>query len=296
MKLSTALASIDNNFGSLNYSMMLSALGDVDVINWDPKLSRNKVPERAILLGESLTTENVYRALYDYPINHVVQSTRSDAAFELILSALLTRQPEEMIKPENTFLLKKFNVDDKQTIKRLAIQFKSTKDKKATMDEVVAFLQSDKRLINLQSMIMQIADELFMNALFNGPVDDKGIRIFYNTPRHEHVSYNVAEQRALLRVIHSESRLIIGCEDPFGSLDESHVRKLLARVTMSKYLPEVSSGAGAGLGLKMVIENSSALYIFVKKNRLTAVYCALDLSFSQRMIIETPKHAHLVVI
>jgi hypothetical protein len=275
---------------------VLGLVGDVPLVSYDTLGINEKLGAEAIVLGHNLSMAQVYKAFAENQVGHVVQMGRKDVLFELLLSGLLSRQAKDLIRSDSTFLLQKFGAKKTDSFQSLEIAFNNSGDKPQHLRKVEQFLEKEEKLRNLIPKMLQIVDELIMNAMYDAPVGTGGVRVFANTPRRYPVQYPNGKTSAKLKIHYDESRLLVGCEDPWGSFDEEKLRGHLAAVTKDDPSESTPAGQGAGLGLKMIIENSTSLYILVRKKELSAVYCGLDLSVSLRRLEQTPKHAHIVFV
>jgi hypothetical protein len=123
-----------------------------------------------------------------------------------------------------------------------------------------------------------VLHELAVNAMLDAPVDAQG------QPKYAHrrteVQEVALEDACELGLAVDGSRLYVEAVDRFGRLTTGPFARALdsygGRVSVN------SSGGGAGLGLRRMIEHSDAIAVRVVRGRETRVLCAVDLGDARR--------------
>jgi hypothetical protein len=123
-----------------------------------------------------------------------------------------------------------------------------------------------------------VLHELAVNAMLDAPVDAQG------QPKYAHRRTEVQEvdpeDACELGLAVDGSRIYVEAVDRFGRLTTGPFARALdsygGRVSVS------SSGGGAGLGLRRMIEHSDAIAVRVVRGRETRVLCAVDLGDARR--------------
>jgi hypothetical protein len=137
-------------------------------------------------------------------------------------------------------------------------------------------------------MLGELAHELLMNGLYDAPVDAEG------KPRHAHdrkapVELGVAEA-PIVRMGSDGVRIALQVVDPFGRLERRHVFPGIARGlagTMDR------ANGGAGLGLTMCHQNTTALFVDVVPGKRTCVTGLFELDLNQREFRQQAKSLHV---
>jgi CheY-like chemotaxis protein len=127
-----------------------------------------------------------------------------------------------------------------------------------------------------------VADELLSNALYNAPVDEKGVRVRVDEPRH---SPRKLEGRDVVTLRHAcDGRyLAIEVADQYGSLERSSILANLARAVNVGAPDKVQwTRAGAGMGLGLVYSCCTHLVFNIATGRRTEVIALLDVRFQPR--------------
>lgn len=272
-----------------------SLLASIEV--WSgPESGKVLDPRKAVILVPEMSSADIGRFLSKTEACHFISSSREDASLDLLTTALLVKQPETVLHPESTIFLRKLPWAGATPTPILQAEFNSIQSKAKVIDSLRQITETNRKVRPYRHRLLQIADELITNALFCAPVDFRGEPLYRDIPRNLSVEYPSHQPRAKLNVFLSSKRILIGCEDPYGSLDLAETRRKLA-TSFTRNLSQVGHPIGVplGLGLRTVMENSNSLYILCKRRELTSVYCAFDVGISNKAVESTPKHFHLTV-
>jgi hypothetical protein len=128
------------------------------------------------------------------------------------------------------------------------------------------------------SLAADVLHELAVNAMLDAPVDAQG------QPKYAHRRTEVQqvdpEDACELALAVDGARIYLEAVDRFGGLTPGPFVRALAsyggRVQVN------SSGGGAGLGLRRMIEHSDAIAVRVVRGRESRVLCAVDLGEARR--------------
>jgi hypothetical protein len=165
---------------------------------------------------------------------------------------------------------------------------RSTADRDAAVariHDLVAALQVPKRIVD---QLGELGHELIMNAMYDAPVDASG-RPKYARDRKADVQL-ADNERPTVRLATDGSRLVLQVRDPFGRLERRHVIDGLARGLAGGELDP--SHGGAGLGLMMCHNASSAMFFDVVQGRSTEVTAVLELDTNLRELRTQAKSLH----
>ena len=127
--------------------------------------------------------------------------------------------------------------------------------------------------------IEQCVDEMLMNALYDAPVDDQGKQIFSEIPTKTRISLRV-EQKVVVQYACDGTQFAVAVRDAFGTLERSTVLRYLHKCLHNEQQIDRKAG-GAGLGLYLMTNSSTAVYFNVLPGVATEALCIFDL--------ETPK-------
>jgi hypothetical protein len=156
----------------------------------------------------------------------------------------------------------------------------------AAIGEFVLGLGVPRRVAD---MFGELGHELLMNAMYDAPVDARGAPK-YAGDRKADLRLDERE-RPIARVASDGTRLVLQVRDPFGRLERRHVLDGLARGLAGG--EQDRSGGGAGLGM-MVCHNASTAMIFdVARGAHTEVTAVLELDMNLRELRTQAKSLQL---
>jgi hypothetical protein len=168
------------------------------------------------------------------------------------------------------------------------LEVRSTADRDSAVAQIQMFvgaLQAPKRVAE---MFGELGHELLMNAMYDAPADDQG-RAIYAGDRKAEIKLGEHE-RPTARVATDGSKLVIQVRDPFGRLERRHVFDGLARGLAGGEMDQ--SHGGAGLGMMVCHNASSAMFFDVAKGRHTEVTALFELDMNLRELRTQAKSLH----
>lgn len=159
----------------------------------------------------------------------------------------------------------------------IELEIRSTADRDAAVtriQELVGMLAVPRRIAE---MFGELGHELIMNAIYDAPVDAQG-RPRYAGDRKAEVVLE-AHERSVIRIGTDGTRLAMQVRDPFGRLERRHVFDGLARGLAGEM---DHSHGGAGLGMMVCHNASSAMFFDVARGRHTEVTALFELDQNLR--------------
>lgn len=249
-------------------------------------------PRKIIILIQKATIAEMIELL-ELGFSHCIQMDRSDFAQELLASCLMSERPQSFIKDPLPFFFTGFKDPQKHPFleRQMVLPLTRSSDKQYILNRLELFLIQNNRLSGLKDIAIQVGDELISNALFSAPVNYEGLPIYENEPRTSEVILP-SNKRARFFAAFSDDLLVVGCEDLFGSIRKDLLMSHLSRVFRTgKATPRMQT-AGAGLGFKYMIENSTNFYVYSERNKRTLVACGFLLE-NLRANRSAQKHIHL---
>jgi hypothetical protein len=160
----------------------------------------------------------------------------------------------------------------------IELEVGSTADRDAAVariQELVGMLAVPRRIAE---MFGELGHELIMNAIYDAPVDGQG-RPRYAADRKADVVLDEHE-RSVVRAGTDGSRVVLQVRDPFGRLERRHVVDGLARGLAGGEMDR--SHGGAGLGMMVCHNASSAMFFDVARGRHTEVTALFELDQNLR--------------
>jgi hypothetical protein len=170
----------------------------------------------------------------------------------------------------------------------LDIDVRATSDREAAAAKIHEFVGALGVPRRVAEMFGELADELLMNAMYDAPVDAAG-RPKYAADRKAHIEL-AAHERPALRIATDGTRLVLQVRDPFGRLERRHVFDGLVRGLASG--EQDRSGGGAGLGMMVCHNASTAMFFDVVPHRHTEVTALFELDINLREFRTQAKSLH----
>ena len=156
----------------------------------------------------------------------------------------------------------------------------------ARVQDFVTALQVPKRLAEMAS---ELVHELLMNALYDAPVDERGVPRYAGDRKA--VVHLAPDDAARLRCATDGTRVVVQVRDRFGGLQRKHVVDGLARGLAGGEMD--TSHGGAGLGMSVCHHNALAIFFDVARGRHTEVTAVLELDLNLREVRTLARSLHL---
>jgi hypothetical protein len=164
-----------------------------------------------------------------------------------------------------------------------------TADRDSAVAQVQLFVGNLNQPKRIAEMFGELTHELLMNAMYGAPIDAHG-RPKYAADRKAVVELADSE-RPTVRIATDGTRLVLQVRDPFGRLERKQVVDGLARGLAGGEMDQAHGGAGLGM---MVCHNaSSALFFDVAHGRHTEVTAVFELDMNLRELRTAAKSLHL---
>ena len=266
-----------------------SALEDADVLcadTFDGDFVAEQVRARPKLHGVLWTAEPLRRSLKylieTRSIDHVLGRKDFESApraWEIVMVARRLAQPGHPA-PLSAYLDWGF-----QTIE---LDVRTSADRDAAVAQIQTFVASLQVPKRVGEMFGELGHELLMNALYDAPVDASG-RPKYASDRKADVRLSDTERPAV-RLASDGSKLVLQVRDPFGRLERHHVFDGLARGLAGGEMDQ--SHGGAGLGMMVCHNASSAMFFDVARGRHTEVTALFELDMNLRELRTQAKSLH----
>ena len=155
----------------------------------------------------------------------------------------------------------------------------------AAMQDFATGLSVPRRLVE---MFGELGHELLMNAIYDAPVDAHGWAKYAGDRKAPVV---LAErERPRVRIASDGSVLVLQVRDPFGRLERKHVFDGLARGLAGGEMDR--SHGGAGLGMTVCHNASSAMFFDVVAGQHTEVTAVVELDLNLREMRTQAKSLH----
>jgi hypothetical protein len=146
----------------------------------------------------------------------------------------------------------------------------SNLEKTTVLEKLTDYLRDAQIGARNLATVVQAADELLMNAIFDAPVDEMGTRISIASTRTSPIRLQ-GKRRIELKAGFNSTHVAVQVRDFFGSLERGRLFEKLAEVYgLNDYKIDRRS-AGAGLGLASVYRSGGSLLFHCSAGELTSV-------------------------
>ena len=169
----------------------------------------------------------------------------------------------------------------------LELDVRTTADRDAAALKIQDFIGALQVPRRVAEMFAELGHELIMNAMYDAPIDAFG-RAKYAGDRKAEIAL-ADHERPVVRIATDGSRLALQVRDPFGRLERRHVFDGLARGLAGEM---DSSHGGAGLGMMVCHNASSAMFFDVVAHRHTEVTALFELDQNLREFRTQAKSLH----
>jgi hypothetical protein len=152
--------------------------------------------------------------------------------------------------------------------------------------ELITKLAVPRRIVD---MFGELAHELLMNAMYDAPIDPAtGLPKFAHDRKSD---VRLADnERPTVRLACDGSKLVLQVRDPFGRLERRHVFDGLSRGLAGGEMD--TSHGGAGLGMMVCHNSTSAMFFDVARGRHTEVTALFELDMNLRELRTQAKSLH----
>jgi hypothetical protein len=143
------------------------------------------------------------------------------------------------------------------------------------MSQIAEFIDQAKVPRKHRASIEQCVDEMVMNALYDAPVDAQGNHLFAGIPTRARITMRT-EQRVVVQYACDGKQLAVSVRDAFGTLERATVLRYLHKCLHAEQQIDRKAG-GAGLGLYLMVNASTAVTFHVLPGIATEARCLFDL-------------------
>jgi len=164
----------------------------------------------------------------------------------------------------------------------------STEARDAAVEKVQRFINNLGVPKRIAEMFGELTHEMLMNAMFDAPADAAG-NPKYALDRKAALTLAEPEQ-PMLRIASDGTMLAIQVRDPFGRLQRRHVFDGLARGLARGEMDQ--SHGGAGLGMVVCHNHTTALFFDVARGKSTEVTGVFELDLNLREFRTQAKSLH----
>lgn len=261
------------------------------------ELSKDRVAPHCVGLANGLPPDQVLRLATELGYAHVVQKNGLEYAKELQTTETLIENPAGFFRHPIAAIFNPTDLSpegDKKAVLK-DVLFTGSGQKREVLDGFISAMDSRKLPQTMIEDITLVADEMFTNAVFNAPFVDQKTHKNANVSRQSMEICFDADKPGRLVLAADETRIMIACEDPYGSLNlNGYLAKIKATYDRGAAATMNFGSGGAGIGSYIIFNTGASLFVGVKQGRATIIACLLPLGLSNRKRALLPKHLHWI--
>jgi hypothetical protein len=257
---------------------------------WTDPLSLKNI-ESLVKVSNELTALEVIELALNPDFRHVVQTSSLFFKDEVNAAAEMIRSPNSFLKSPLRCLLPSA-CSSEEELRGFEFEFNTNGQKLEMIEKFEKYCRtiSDSEAFLQNSNL--IADELFTNAIYNAPFNDAENTCPGRKRGSEEIAMPSKKSGRIFSGRH-QNRFIIGCEDPFGTLNIKRNFERIKACLVNGATDMIQFGeGGAGLGSYLIYTSSVSLYVGVKKGEKTVVCSLLPLGVGDLKRNEMPKSIH----
>jgi hypothetical protein len=142
------------------------------------------------------------------------------------------------------------------------------------LDEILRFAKAEGVRRQVRGSIAQVCEELLMNALYDAPIDDDGKQIFAEIGPKDRVDMS-SPRPVSIRYAATAQEFLVSVRDRFGTLRKQVVLDYLDKCLHSTRQIDRKT-YGAGLGLYLIANSATQLFVNVAPGMATEVVCGFE--------------------
>lgn len=259
--------------------------------------TQGKGDRACIGIAQSLEPEQVVHLALNQAVGHICQKNGHEFDKELRSANNLVLAPDAFFAYPiaSTLTPDNLSADSERALLATEYIFNSSSQKRSALDQIVHAMNTKGLSQTITDDVTLVADEMFTNAIFNAPFVDKLTHINPGVSRNTlEINLEPGKQGRLF-LAYDESRLLVGCEDPYGSLSVERYLNRIKDTCAQGAAATMNFGAGgAGLGSYIIFSAGCSMYVGVKPGQSTIICCVMPLGMGNRKRALLSKHFHWI--
>lgn len=256
-----------------------------------------QIDSHCIGLTQGLLPEAVLKTAMEHNLKHVVQRDGFEHEKEVRSATALIASPETFLQYPIASILSPDDLSpvSEKSLTQVEERFLSSEQKRGILESLTKAMESKALSQTLIEDVILVADEMFTNAVYNAPFVDLVTQVNPGVNRRDTKVNFEDGKTGRLFLAHDDSRLLVGVEDPFGSLNLVRWLTKIRETYLKGAAATMNFGpGGAGLGSYIIFNAGSSLYFGVWPGRATVLCCVIPLGMSYRKRVQLPKHLHWI--
>jgi hypothetical protein len=268
---------------------------NLPIIEIPGKLEAGRYYHQAIGVGDNIDPKSVVELASDYKFHQIVQTSSTDTELEMLTAEIMLNKADLFVHNPLSSILDPAHAGParEQEVRAFVRHFKQANEKRPILHDLREFISTVSSSESLNSEIAFAADELFTNAVYNAPhvkFDQNGP----GAPRTSEFGDAPGIRSAELFAGYSNTRIVVGCADHYGTLNPNHIIKLIMDCYEKGVRDALNFGpGGAGLGTFLVYQSALSFYVGVTQNQKTVVCCSFSLEKRAKVRAQLPKNLHI---
>lgn len=280
-----------NAFKKRPYPEVENFSDEIHVISSKEKAPKDVPPEKLIAVGKGMTPRSILDFFIKTGVNHLIQAEEADLGKHLAAAGHLITDTRRFIENPGQCILG-FPAGQDHGVR---FRVKGSKERQFIHSSISTFVETLPAYETVRESILIISDELVTNAIFNAPRDEGNQKQFAKLDRNEDVRLDHGFWAELFVMV-DENDLLIGCRDPYGSIDRIPFLKRLANsYPEKKHISINMEKGGAGIGCRMILDHCTSFWVAVEKNKESLVCCVVPLRKRMKSMSESPKTIHISI-
>lgn len=231
----------------------------------------------AIGICNAVRPQNAIEIAAAHRLWHLIHTGQPHFECEVKVSELMLESLETFLKNPVTSILTPESIDHPPPYEGVELSFSKASEKSKTLDTLGQMLTTWKRPSSRISEMLLVADEMFTNAIYNAPY----VTFAKNGPgaaRTQEFGDADGLRPAKIFLGRDNDRIVLGCEDGYGTLNPKHVITRLHNCFSVGARKALNwDTGGAGLGTFMMVRAALAYYVGVQQGTKTVVCCAFPM-------------------
>lgn len=251
-----------------------------------------KTVSQKVLVCHQVSPHEVVRCAVELDATQIIQDSNPYFKAQLSSALEMLDHPGSFLEmPHSTILTPdRISAEQEKKLGFCELPFCQSSEKEQVLDAIDSALMKLDSPQSLLYDVKLVADELFTNALYNAPKALNADQAERGSP----VSLPPGKTGRLV-MAQDDGRLVLACEDEFGSLDIDRYISVLFKCYEVGIRAAINLGpGGAGIGCFMIFESCMSMILGVKPGHKTVVACVFALGKGARARQELSKSFHYI--
>jgi hypothetical protein len=267
----------------------------LSIVEIPGNLEAGRYYHQSIGVGDNIDPQTVVGLASDYKFHQIVQTSSTDTELEMLTAEIMLNKSDLFVQNPLSSILDPAQAGParEREVRSFMRQFKQANEKRQILHDLREFVSTVSTSASLNSEIAFAADELFTNAVYNAP----HVKFSENGPGAPRTS-EFGDAPGLLPgelfAGFSNTRIVIGCADYYGTLNPNHIIKLIMDCYEKGVRNALNFGpGGAGLGTFLIYQSALSFYVGVTQQKKTVVCCSFSLEKRAKVRAQLPKNLHI---